>query len=706
MKESSSNVKIQWWMKALLFVVAVAIIVQFFPRRSGFSYSYSEGRPWNYDLMTAPYDFAILKDPVLLKAQQAEALKSFELCVRKDTSVESSVMVKLNSVEDKECVSYLKAELSKIYSEGVVPSLVLDTVMKAGYTKVKLLSDNNVAVSVDVATLNTVRSAYSKIMTECPANVSKEALKAANVSSFLSENLYVDTAMSNKQRAEILKTVSLTSGMIQAGERIVDKGEIVTAKTELILNSLKLSYEERESKGGSVNFDGIGSVSTNRLMTIGGETMAVAGLMVLLFLYISLFRPKIFKETRHVLFILLTTLVPIVLATLALRMSRQEMVVYIVPFALVPIVIRSFFDSRTALFAHMIATLCAALVVPSPFEFALLQITAGMAAVSSLKDLTTRSQLARAAFFVFIDYSVFYIALQLIQETNMSRIAPVVLVYFGISALLLLFAYGLIFLFERLFGYLSPVSLVELSNVNTPLLLRFAELAPGTFQHSLQVANLVTTAAPRINANALLARVGAMYHDIGKLQHPDFFTENQMSGVNPLAELDPLVASELIIAHVKDGVTLAKAYKLPEPIIDFIRTHHADGRTKYFYNTYVNAHPDEEIPAGAFDYAGPKPQTKEQALLMMADSVEAASRSMVFQSGDTNGSVKHEDLSDRLDKLVDNIIDKQLTDGLLNDANITFAQVGLVKESFKAKLKMIYHTRISYPELKRKTENK
>ena len=197
-----------------------------------------------------------------------------------------------------------------------------------------------------------------------------------------------------------------------------------------------------------------------------------------------------------------------------------------------------------------------------------------------------------------------------------------------------------------------------------------------------------------------------MYHDIGKLQHPDFFTENQMSGVNPLAELDPLVASELIIAHVKDGVTLAKAYKLPEPIIDFIRTHHADGRTKYFYNTYVNAHPDEEIPAGAFDYEGPKPQTKEQALLMMADSVEAASRSMVFQSGDTNGSVKHEDLSGKLDKLVDDIIDKQLTDGLLNDANITFAQVGLVKESFKAKLKTIYHTRISYPELKRKTENK
>ncbi|MBP5136502.1 MAG: hypothetical protein ILP23_04135, partial [Paludibacteraceae bacterium] len=235
MKESSSNTKIQWWMKALLFVVAVAIIVQFFPQRSGFSYNYSEGRPWNYELMTAPYDFAILKDPVLLKAQQTEALKAFELCVRKDTSVESAMMVKLNSVADDACAAYLKTELAKIYSDGVVPSLVLDTIMKAGYGKVKLLSENNVAVSVDVSTLNTVRSAYSKIITDCPEGVSKEALREVNVSSFLSENLYVDTAMSNKQRAEILKTVSLTSGMIQAGERIVDKGEIVTAKTELIL---------------------------------------------------------------------------------------------------------------------------------------------------------------------------------------------------------------------------------------------------------------------------------------------------------------------------------------------------------------------------------------------------------------------------------------------------------------------------------------
>lgn len=696
-KNSTAKKNIELWIKILFFLVTVAVIVQFYPQRSGFGYEYSEGKPWNYELMTAPYDFAVLKDSALLRKQQQEVLETYEPYVRKDEKTGHDMVLMASKIEDDKCAAYVSRQLKQIYSTGIMPSLEIDTLMKSKHARVKILTGNKVEKKVELSNLYTVRTAYAKVMNECPSPEMKSALKELNISTLLTENMRIDTVMSNKERAEMLKTVSLTSGMIQAGERIIDRGEIVTHETEQILNSLKASYEEHRRKGNAENQ--IAGMETGWLMTIVGEVMAATGLMVLLFFYLYLFRPKIFAKNKNIVFILITILIPVIMANLALRFSSREGFVYIVPFALVPIVIRSFFDTRTALFSHIVATFCVAIVLASPFEFTLFQITAGMTAVSCLKDLTTRSQLARAAVFVFIDYVVFYLALQMIQVTNLSKIDPVMIVYFGVSALLLLFAYGLIFVFEKSFGYVSPVSLVELSNVNTPLLLRFAEEAPGTFQHSLQVANLVQSAAPRVNANALLARVGALYHDIGKLQHPEFFTENQLSGVNPLSNLDPLKASSLIIEHVKDGVTMAMANNLPQPIIEFIKTHHANGRTKYFYNTYVNQHPDEVIPDSKFRYEGPKPYTREQAILLMADAVEAASRSIVFPSTGSNTHADVNELSNKLDKLVDDIVSKQLIDGLLSEADISFSQVETVKDVFKSKLKTIYHTRISYPEL-------
>lgn len=686
-------------MKLLLFVVTTALIVQLFPRRSGFNYSYSEGHPWNYDLLTAPYDFAVQKDAVRLAQQRRIAMQHYEPYMRRIKDVEKLKIMQLSKLlNDKETYDYLVYKLTDIYKQGVAPSLVIDTLTSNGTKRVKVLMKDNNAISIELHKLNTVRGAYTTILDGAPNENVRQRLEELNLSSLLSENLELDTILSAREQDDILHTVSQTEGMIQAGERIVDKGEIVTKKTEQILNSLKASYQNKENE---TETDGEG-LSTSRMMTIGGEIIAVSGLMALLFVYLMFFRPNIFGKTKDVMFILLTVMLPILLATVVMKMGTTGKTVYIVPFAIVPIVIRSFFDSRTALFCHIISTLIISIIVTSPYEFVVLQITAGMSAVSCLKDLTMRSQLARAAIVVFIDYVGFYIALQLIQETNISRIDPMLIIYFGISSLLLLFAYGLIYIFEKVFAYLSPVSLVELSNVNTSLLLRFAEQAPGTFQHSLQVANLVTAAASRIGANPLLARVGALYHDIGKLQHPEFFTENQLSGINPLSELDPIDASKLIASHVTDGVTMAKAASLPEPIIDFIKTHHGDGRTKYFYNTYVNQHPGEPVPEGAFRYSGPKPQTKEQALLMMADAVEAASRSLVFPlSGNGNVDGEINEMSVKLDDLVENIVGKQLGDGMFNEADITFAEINEAKDVFKSKLKTIYHTRVSYPELRK-----
>jgi putative nucleotidyltransferase with HDIG domain len=314
-----------------------------------------------------------------------------------------------------------------------------------------------------------------------------------------------------------------------------------------------------------------------------------------------------------------------------------------------------------------------------------------MSIISSLKDLVQRSQLFRSAVLTFITYFVVYVGYCLFLDGDFKRIDLNYILYFGISSFLLLFAYGLIYIFERIFGFLSNVTLIELSNVNSPLLLRLSEVAPGTFQHSLQVANLVTEAGKRINANTLLLRVGAMYHDIGKVENPLYFTENQLNELNPLSDLDYEVAAQHIIKHVEEGVRIAEKNGLPIRVIEFIKTHHGKSRTRYFYNSFINKFPDRKVNEEAFMYLGPSPKTKEQALLMMADAVEASSRSLTEYSDET------------INLLVDTILDKQIADGLLKDARITFVDVETVKEVFKEKLKTIYHTRVSYPEL---TKNK
>ena len=436
---------------------------------------------------------------------------------------------------------------------------------------------------------------------------------------------------------------------------------------------MKIEYEKRKS-----------SIQQSVLVTIG-EIIVILSLVSLFFLYINLFRPRIFASFGNLIFISLLIVVIIAMTSFTIRYTTLSY--FMVPFAILPIIIRVFFDSRTALFAHIITVLIISFIVDNSFQFIILQITIGMVAVSSLKDMTQRSQLAQTALYIFLSYVVMYLAFEFISEGDINRIHWQPVISFAISSLFLLFAYVLIYVFEKIFGLISSITLVELTNVNSDLMMKFAEVAPGTFQHTLQVSNLATEAAKKINANSLLVRTGALYHDIGKMNHPENFIENQMGGLNPLLKMEFEDAAKIVISHVSEGIQLAKKSHLPEQIINFIATHHGTSKTKYFYNSFINAHPDVKPNDIAFTYPGPLPNNKETAILMMADAVEARSRSLQIYTEES------------INEMVESMIDGQIAEGQFKEAPITFRDVEAVKEVFKEKIKNIYHTRIVYPEV-------
>lgn len=701
MRFSFDNHTIKLVARASFFLAALVLIVQLFPKRDSFRYTYSVGHPWNYSLLTAPFSFPIIKDSVLLAEEQKRALQDFTPYFRIDRNVgERMTSILRGNVEEGEAKEYLLQSLSFLYNRGILSFADLDSLKAHKNERIAIIADNRTASVHTTDSFFTVQSAYEYVINHHPASLSVAQLQQLDLNRFITENIFLDQEITLRGRKELLHSVSNTNGMVQAGERIIDRGEIVTQRTAQILLSLEIATKENaqetDNTGGGESrlpqwASTLSSVQLSPILSSAGQVLLVGILLLQLFLYLYMFRPNIFNKMRDLLFILTMTIVPVVLAVLMVRYTARS--VYYFPFALVPLVVRTFFDPRTALFTHFIVVLLTALFTFSPAEFILLQILAGMTAVAALRDLTTRAQLARAGLFVFICYLGAYVGYALLTSSSLSSIDPYRFLAFGVSSLLLLFAYGIIYLVERAFGYISPVSLVELSNVNTPLLLRFSETAPGTFQHSLQVANLVTDAAKEIGANGLLARIGALYHDIGKLPHPEYFTENQLSGFNPLSTLKLQEASKRIINHVAEGLKIAKTYNLPRPVLEFIRTHHGTSRTGYFYNTWLNTHPDEELPDEAFRYAGPNPYTKEQVLLMMADAVEATSRSLTEWSDQS------------IDQLVDRIIDHQLSEGLYAKAPITFADIDTIKTTFKAKLKTIYHTRIAYPDVEKKTES-
>ncbi len=678
MKKSRFNDgSVQNIIKIAFFVLGAVAILQSFPREGRFRYTFQEGKPWRYGLMTAPYDFQIYKNDKQLEEERRLALQDFKPYILLDSSsfkknlalFKADYHNKYRFTLPSHYYEYLTSWLSNVYASGIIGKKDKDKLLNDSVRFVTIVS-NKIAHSQSISTLLTASEAYESLYSSLPSTINPFLLKTCNLNNYLSENLQIDERNTKQARDAMLETVSLTSGMVQRGERIVDRGEIISPEAFRILSSLKKVAEtRREASGG-----------TGVLL---GQVLLVCSLFVLQFLFLWLFRPFTYKRKSNVAFIMILVTGMVLLTSLIVRSGFLN--VYIIPYMILPIMVRTFFDSRTALFAHIITVLICSSIVSYPYEFLLLQITAGMATVYSLKDLTQRSQLVFCALLVFVTYCVMYLGVSLIQEGAITRIQPLMLAYFLLNAGLILSSYLLIYLFEWIFGYTSNVTLVELSNINNPLLRLFSETCPGTFQHSMQVSNLATAGAQEINANVQLARTGSLYHDIGKMVNPIYFVENQ-SGINPHDNLTSEESALIIRSHVTEGLKLAHKHKLPLVIRDCIRSHHGNGPVRYFYSKYALEHPGMKVP-DSFFYQGTPPASKETAILMMADAVEASSRSLKTYSEES------------ISELVEKIIDNKIAEGLFKDVPITFRDLERLKRVFKAKLVTIYHTRIEYPEM-------
>lgn len=680
-KNKKLRIKTKYFVPGI-FILAIALIAVLFPRQGEFKYSFSEGRPWQYGLLTAPFDFPIYKPAEQLKQEQDSILRFYEPYYKVDESIEVNAMAefdadvnldsKLSSLPPAYQL-YLRNSLIKKYQSGIMKSEDYDRVF-GSETQSMRIKTGNVAESKSIEDFNTIRSAYEEIIDEAPDEMDLALLRGAKVNKYLRENIVYDASTSEKARNEFIQQISPSVGMIQMGERIISQGEIVTNYTYQILNSLKRVTEDRSGRTGS------------KLWIIVGQVLLITMMFSSFYLYLLFFRPQEYRNRQHVTFMLLLITAFVALSAITVHLGLFN--VYIIPYAIVTILVRTFIDSRTALFASLITIILSALMVPFPFEFIVIQLTVAITSVFMLKELTERSQLIRSSFFILLTYSLTYIGLVLHQEGDISSIDWVNIIYFVINFIFILFSYSLVYVIEKSFGFISGVSLVELSNINKPLLKELSEKAPGTFQHSMQVSNLAMDAATKIGANASLIRTGALYHDIGKMVNPAFFTENQTPGMNPHAGLPFEESARIIINHVRDGVKIAQKHNLPKQIIEFIQTHHGNSMPKYFYISWKNANPGKEADEDLFRYPGPNPYTKEQAIMMMADTIEAASRSL------------KEYTEENITKLVDTLIDNQVAEGHFKMAPITFRDIDAIKKVFIEKLKIIYHTRIVYPTLK------
>lgn len=610
-----------------IFAALAVVCVLMFPRyNNAFRYHYEVGKPWGYGTLTADFDFPIYKTDAQLQTDQKQLLSTF--------------------------APYFKY-LPRVQREVKVVSLgTMEWMQSEGYTRIAINQSR-----YPLSEVYTPMTAHKKFGYDC------------------AQNLVLDTAKTEDMRTKLLSTISPTQGLVQKGEKIIDKGEIVTERNYQILQSLRRAYED-ESLG-----------HRQRTLSIFGEAMLVVLFLSLFVIYLYVFRAAYLRSTSTVLFFCLQMFIVIALACLALRFNLS---VYLIPFAWVPILTRVFFDSRTALFLHFTTILISSIVVPAPVEFFFIQIVVGMVAVSSLSDMTRRAQLVQTAAWIFLAQSVAYTALTFAQTGVWSSIDLWMYLYFFICGLLTVGCYGLIYMFEKLFRFISSITLVELADINSELLHMLAERAPGTFQHSMQVSNLAAEAAKAIGANALLVRTGALYHDIGKMTDPLYYVENQTGTENPLLKMDPRDAAQVVIAHVTEGEKIARRNHLPEVVINFITTHHGTSLVRYFYNTYCNAHPGEEVDETLFRYPGSKPTTKEGAILMIADAIEARSRSL------------SEFTEKAIAEAVNQMIDSQIADGQFAETPLSFKDVEDMRKVFISRLIAMNHHRISYPTLNKK----
>ena len=668
--------------KSLIFIATVSVIVYFLPNEGKFNYQFDINKPWKYGLLQASFDFPIYKNDMQVQKEQDSILATYQPYFHIEKNVEKEMIERLredynktlrHSLPGTDYIRYIERMLKEMYRNGIIAGNDLTRMEEDSITAIRTV-EQNTATSRPVGQLYTVKDAYEYLLNADTTHYKKKVLQQCNLNNYITPNLIYDEAKSEAAQKDLLSNISYANGFVLNGQKIIDRGEIVNEQTYNILESLRKEWEKRSD-----------SLQEKRL-TLAGQILYVGIFLFCFMVYLDLFRADYYerKGSLSLLFALIV-LFPVIASVMV---SQSLSSIYIVPFAMIPIIVRIFLDSRTAFMAHVTIILLCSITLRFPHEFILLQVVAGMISIYSLRELSQRSQLLRTALVVFASYALLYFAFELIHEDDLTKLNTRMYIYFMINGILLLFAYPLLFILEKTFGFTSNVTLVELSNINNSLLREMSEIAPGTFQHSLQMANLAAEAANKIGAKSQLVRTGALYHDIGKMVNPAFFTENQ-SGVNPHKSLNYEQSAQVIISHITDGLKLAEKHNLPKVIKDFISTHHGRGLTKYFYISYKNEHPDEEVDAEKFRYPGPNPFTKELAILMMADSVEAASRSLPEYTEESIGT------------LVDKIIDAQVAEGFFKECPITFKDIALVKALFKVNLKTMYHTRISYPELKK-----
>ena len=663
-------------------IVVVLLLVYFLPRETKFGYEYEQGRPWRYNSLIATFDFPVYKTPDEVQAERDSALSQFQPFYTEDVQIAQRQIAAFETAwragrfgdVPAHCLNHVDKMLRGVYEAGIVPSADLSQMAKECTPGVRVVEGTE-AVTRPITELYSTRSAYEYIVYADTVNFPRELLARCNINEYLSPNLSIDAAKTSAVREDLLAAVSPASGMVQSGQRIIDRGEIISAEQYKILQSF-----ERETVRRNDPSKGMWQVVT-------GQAMFVLCVIVAFVFYLRLFRREYLRSPHSIL--LLSSLIAIFPLITYAMVDQKFLNVYMVPYAMVPIFVRIFMDSRTAFMTMVCSVILSSLALHSNYEFVVVQFMSGMTAIYALRDLTERSQLLRVALAVFATSSAIMLGYDLSQGIEFSHLDRTMYVYNAVNGVLLLFAYPLLYMIEKLFGFTSSVTLVELSNTNNSVLRRMSKVAQGTFVHSLQVANLAAEVADKIGAKPQLVRTGALYHDIGKMLNPAFFTENQ-TGVNPHDELTEERSAQIIISHVTEGLKLADKYHLPKVIRDFISTHHGRSLVKYFYIQWKNKHPGEEPDAKLFTYPGPNPFTREQAILMMCDAVEASSRSL---KEFTEESIK---------ELVNRIIDGQVQAGYFRECPITFRDIADAKRVLAESLKTIYHTRIAYPELNAK----
>ena len=682
---SSFNVKndITWrdfLIRTGLIVATVAIIVWLMPRSTHNTYKIEKGKPWSYADLKAPFDFPIYKSDEAVKAERDSLMKEYEPYYLYDNDI---VVKQLRQFAkdysdgipglSNDYISIIANRLRALYTQGIMNSSEYAKLSKDTSQVIRIVDGKN-AVNMQITKVNSVISAYEQIFLDKSLAAHREILMKCSLNDYITPNLIYDKERSEASLNDLHNSIALASGLVQRGQKIVDRGDIVDTKTYNILLSFEKEMQRRAEGNDKIS------------LTIMGQILLVFIIITCFTVYLTLFRKDYFDKMRSTAMLYALIIIFVVMASVMVK--HNIMHVYILPFAMVPIFIRVFMDSRTAFMTHAMMVLICASFLQYPLEFIAVELVAGLVAIFSLRELSSRSQLFWTAVFVTIAATLTNLSLDWIRNNDLTKISYSEYNYIAINGMLLFCSYPLLYLIEKAFGFTSNITLIELSDMNKELLRKMSEVAPGTFQHSIQVGNLAAEIANKIGGKSQLVRTGALYHDIGKIANSIYFTENQ-TGVNPHEKMRSIDSAQMIISHVTEGVKLAEKYNLPDVIKEFITTHHGQGKTKYFYIQYKNNHPNEEIDDLLFTYPGPNPFTKEQAILMMADTVEAASRSLPDYTEKT------------IRELVNKLIDAQVAEGYFKECPITFRDIAYAKTVLIEKLKTIYHTRISYPDLKK-----